>query len=203
MGKGERTRKDIIDQAFLIAADQGLEGVTLGSLAAKTGLSKSGLFAHFKSKEALQLDLLEDIVSRYTASVVVPALQTPRGERRVRALMERKIHWIIHNHPKCGCVFMALAHEYDDRPGAVRDRVAEAHRAWCDTVQRVTQTAVENGDFRADLDPHFFAYEFLGIEMAFQHSLKLLADPQAERQVRIAFESLITRSRPLSSSSNQ
>jgi AcrR family transcriptional regulator len=203
MGKGERTRKGIIDQAFLIAADQGLEGVTLGSLAAKTGLSKSGLFAHFKSKEALQLDLLEDIVSRYTASVVVPALQTPRGERRVRALMERKIHWVIHNHPNCGCVFMALAHEYDDRPGPVRDRVTEAHRAWHDTIRRVTQTAVEKGDFRADLDPDLFAYEFLGIEMAFQHSLKLLADPLAERQVQIAFENLITRSRPLLAPSNQ
>lgn len=195
MSKGARTRKDIIDQAFLIAADNGLEGVTLGSLAAMTGLSKSGLFAHFKSKEALQLDVLEEIVQRFTAFVVAPALQVPRGEQRMRALVDRKIDWIIHNHPKGGCVFMALAYEYDDRPGAVRDRLTEAHRAWADTIHRIAAAAVEQGDFRADLDTALFVYEFLGIEMAFQHSLKLLAHPHAERQARAAFDGLIVRSR--------
>ena len=171
MAKGERTRREIIDHAFSLAGEIGLENVSLGVLASQTGLSKSGLFAHFKSKEALQLGVIDEAVERFTAIVLRPALAEPRGERRVRALFERYLLW------KSGgtaerCIFLSLAHEYDDRPGPIRDRLVEALRDWHLTVRRVAQAAVEEGDFRADLDTELFAFEAQGIIMAHLHAVQ-------------------------------
>lgn len=198
MSKGERTRAEIIDKAFLLAGDKGLEGLSLGTLAAETGLSKSGLFAHFKSKEALQLDVLAEIERRFTQDVVQPALKQPRGEQRVRALFENYLAWIGHARPHGGCIYMALCHEYDDRPGPIRDRLTQSQRAWTDTVGRVAKTAVEEGHFRQDLDIGQFAYEFLGITMAYHYWSKSLRLGDSEKMVRAAFESLIVRSQAVS-----
>ncbi len=193
--KGGRTRAEIIDKAFLLAGEIGLENVTLGTLAGETGLSKSGLFAHFKSKEALQLDLLEDVRNRFIAQVIVPSANEPRGERRVRAFLSHYLNWIETSHPKGGCLYMALSFEYDDRPGPIRDKVLVNHLDLADTIRRIVQTAVDEGEFRPDLDTERFFYEVMGIVMAYHHRAKFLQLPNARAYAASAFEALVERSR--------
>jgi AcrR family transcriptional regulator len=195
VSKGERTREQIIDRALAIAAEVGLEGVTLGTLASELQLSKSGLFAHFRSKEALQLQVLQAATERFVASVMKPAFERPRGEPRVRALFDTYIAWIRGSASRGGCFFIALGHEYDDRPGPVRDAVVRTQREWVGVLAKAARLAVEEGHFRADLDADVFAQEMLGVAMAFQHAFKLLEDPKAEKKARLVFEGLIERSR--------
>jgi AcrR family transcriptional regulator len=193
MAKGERTRKEILDHAFALTAEVGLEALSLGMLAASAGMSKSGLFAHFKSKEALQIGVINEALERLITIVVRPALAQPRGEPRVRALFERYLLWKSDHNPS-GCIFVALSHEYDDRPGVVRDRLVETLRDWHVTIRRVAITAVEQGHFRKDLDPDLFSFEFHGIGMAHHHLSRLVEDPNALRLTRAAFEGLMQRS---------
>lgn len=197
MAKGERTRKEIIDHAFTLAREAGLEAVSLGVLASLAGMSKSGLFAHFKSKEALQLAVVDEAIARFTATVLRPALAEPRGERRVRALFERYLVWKSGNQGD-RCLFLSLAHEYDDRPGPIRDRLVGVLSDWNDTIARVARTAIDVGDFRADLDTELFAFECQGIIMAHLHAVSLLALPTAGHLHIAAFEALLDRSRAAS-----
>jgi AcrR family transcriptional regulator len=193
--KGERTRQEIVERALALAGEVGLEGVSIGVLAAATGLSKSGLFAHFKSKEALQLAVLQEAIDRFTGQVVLPALTKARGEPRVKALFENYLGWIHGREPKGSCLFMALSQEYDDRPGPLRDLLVQSQRDWQATIARAARIAVQEGHFRPDLDCDQLAYELVGLGMAYQHLHKLLADPQAEGRARAAFAGLLARSR--------
>lgn len=208
MSKGLRTRRDIVDRALAMALDVGLESVTLGTLATELELSKSGLFAHFRSKETLQLAVVAEAVERFTSTVVVPALAEPRGEPRVVALFERFLLWVkgvpadeagVDGGPtQFGgnrCIFMALSEEYDDRPGEIRDALVRAQRAWRATIERSARVAMDEGHFRADLDPAQFAFEFMGVAMSFKHARKLLEDEGAESRARAAFAALLARSR--------
>lgn len=191
MPRVKRTRKQVVDRALALAGVVGLENVTLGVLAADLELSKSGLFAHFRSKEQLQLSVLAEAVERFTQTVVLPAIAEPRGEPRVVALFDRFLAWIGSE----GCIFMALSQEYDDRPGEVRDALVRSQREWRSAIARAAALAVHEGHFRSDLDPELFAFEFVGIAMAFQQSRRLLADARAEPSARVAFEALLARSR--------
>jgi AcrR family transcriptional regulator len=195
MNKGERTRKEIIDKAFVLAGDLGLEALSLGTLASEAGLSKSGLFAHFKSKEALQLEILEEARARFVDTVIRVALAEPRGEPRVRAFFEGYLDWIKNGLPNGGCIYMALSHEYDDRPGPLRDKLVAHQLDLYDTLARIVQTAIDTGDFRADLDPQKFVFDFVGIKMAYQHRSKFLKMANTYEFARAAFEDLIARSR--------
>jgi AcrR family transcriptional regulator len=195
MSKGEETRREIVERALVLAGERGLEGLSLGTLAADLKLSKSGLFAHFRSKEALQIDVVRRAIAHFTAEVVMPALTLPRGEPRVRAMFERYLAWIGGPGRPGSCFFMALTQEYDDRPGAVRDLLVQSQRDWRQTLARACQIAVAEGHFRADLDTTQFAYELVGIGMVFQQTHKLLHDAQAERLARTAFAGLLARSR--------
>lgn len=196
MGKGETTRQQIVDTALQRASELGLEGVTLGRLADELQISKSGLFAHFKSKEALQLAVLEEAIERFKERVVRPIVRQPRGAPRVRELFERWVAWFrgesggIENE-LLGCPFLSLSSEYDDRPGAVRDALVRCQKEWIAAISRAASLAVEEGHFRADLDPEQFAFEFKGIGMALQHAAKLVADPTAGRRARSAFDRLL------------
>jgi AcrR family transcriptional regulator len=195
MSKGSETRREIVDRALSLASEVGLESLSLGHLAADVKLSKSGLFAHFKSKEALQLEVLQRAIDRFVGEVVVPALAKPRGEPRVTALFERYLAWISGSERKGSCFFIALSQEYDDRPGPVRDLLVKSQRDWQTTVARAALIAVDQGHFRADLDAEQFAYELVGIGMAFQQLYKLLDHPKAEQRARTAFRALVARSR--------
>lgn len=196
MNKGEQTRQEIVDRALALAGEVGLEGLSLGVLAAGVNLSKSGLFAHFRSKEALQVEVLQRAIDNFIQDVVAPALRKPRGEPRLRTLFDLHLAWVHGNGRNGSCFFMALTHEYDDRPGPVRDLLVQSQRDWYDVIARAARTAVEEDHFRADLDLEQFAYEFVGIGMVFQQVSKLLANPRAEERARAAFESLVARSRP-------
>ena len=196
MSKGEQTRQEIVERALALAGEVGLEGVSLGVLAASLSLSKSGLFAHFKSKEALQVEVLQRAIDDFIRDVVVPALRLPRGEPRLRRLFDLYLSWVHGNGRNGSCFFMALTHEYDDRPGPVRDLLVQSQRDWYETIARAARVAVEEGHLRADLDLEQFAYEFVGIGMVFQQVSKLLENPRAEARARAAFAALLARSRP-------
>jgi AcrR family transcriptional regulator len=195
VSKGEATRQTILDRASELASAVGLEGLTIGSLADALKLSKSGLFAHFRSKEALQVQVLEHVAARFVEHVVKPALQQPRGEPRVRALFERLIDWPRRKEFPGGCPIIAAASELDARPGSVRDVLVHQQRDWLDTVATVVRTAMAEGHFRSDVDAEQFAFEVYGVEFAYHHALHLLRDPRAEERARAAFEALVVRAK--------
>lgn len=193
MSKGQQTKAAILDEAVAIASRVGFNALTIGQLAESTGLSKSGLFAHFKSKEALQLETLERGRERFTDLVVRPTLAAPRGIRRVRALMD---HWLVWETQALqgGCLFVTGSVEFDDQPGPMRDAVVRNQRDWGEFVATVAGTAVSEGDFRADLDTEQFAFALQGLTYAYHHSARLLHDPKALEHVKAALEQLIDAS---------
>jgi AcrR family transcriptional regulator len=195
MSKGDDTREAILDEAIGLASRVGLHGLTIGSLAAQSRLSKSGLFAHFRSKESLQVQVLDHAAAMFVDAVVRPALAAPRGERRVRELFERWLAWCGADLP-AGCIFIVATSEFDDEPGPVRDRVVRVQRDWMDTIATVFRTGITEGQFRAAADPDQFAHELYGIVLAYHHARRLLRDPQAERRARSALERLLDAARP-------
>lgn len=196
LSKGEQTRQAIISHAVSIVGQVGYEGLSIGSLAEKTKLSKSGLFAHFKSKEALQLGVMQEVINRYIQRVVQPALAAPRGEARLRVLFDKKLQWISGEQESRGCLLQKASLEYHNRPGhAVRARLVQALQDWREVLVRSATAAIEAGHFRAELDAEQFAYEFDGITMMFQQAHGLLRDRGAEQRANDAFESLLERSR--------
>ena len=140
MSKGAATKDRIIESALRTASVEGLEGISLGRLAADVGMSKSGLFAHFASKEELQIDVLEAASARFAEIVVKPAMQEPRGEPRVRSLFEHWLVWERHESLPGGCIFMHAAAELDDRPGPARDALVRWQRQWLDVLAKAART---------------------------------------------------------------
>ncbi len=193
MSKGDATRKAILDHALAVAGTLGLESITIGSLAAALGMSKSGLFAHFRSKEQLQLQVLTEAVERFVSQVVVPALKLPRGEPRVRALFESWLEWS--RAQPGGCVIYNASSELDDRPGPLRDFLQEAHRDWSNTIQRAAGLSVEVGHFREDLELEQFAFELSALALGYHHAARLLNDPKAHQRALAGFERLLLRAR--------
>ncbi len=196
MRKGDTTRAAILEQASLIASRVGVEGLTIGTLADSLGLSKSGLFAHFRSREALQVQVLEHLAARFVEHVVKPGLKAPRGEPRVRALFENMIEWPTREEFPGGCPFLAAVLELENRDGPARDLLVQQQKDWHDVVATVARTGVSEGHFDPSTDVEQFAYEFCGIEFSHHHATFLLRDPKAMMRARTAFESLIDRSRP-------
>jgi AcrR family transcriptional regulator len=193
--KGDKTRGAILDEAVRVASEVGLEGLTIGQLADRLDLSKSGLFAHFASKEGLQVETLDRAAERFAEVVVRPALAMPAGEPRVRALFERWLEWPRRVRQPGGCIFVAAAAELDDRPGAARDRLVQLQREWLEVLSRAARRAQEVGHFRRDLDPDQFAFELLGIALTWHHHARLLRDARAADRVRAAFERLLADAR--------
>jgi AcrR family transcriptional regulator len=189
--KGDETRQLILERAFALASRLGLEGLTIGALAEAMDMSKSGLFAHFKSKEALQLAVIDHAADRFRARVVLPTLQAPRGEPRARALVDHWLTWYREETSDNGCFFVAAAFEVDDRPGPVRARIADRQREWDEFLTTLARKAVEEGHFRADLDARQFAFTLHGISLVAQHHARLLGDRQAEARARRAFDAVI------------
>ncbi len=194
MSKGEATRERILDRAVDLAATVGLEGLSLGDLAKATKMSKSGLFAHFESKEDLQLQVLETARAYFIDTVISPALREPRGEPRVRALLERWLAW-EHAREAGGCPFVAAANELDDRPGRLRDALVAVQLDWIDTLATAARIAVEEAHFRPELDTLQLAYDIYGIFLAFHFYHRLLRDPEATARATDAFERLLEASR--------
>lgn len=190
MRKGELTRQSILERALSLASRVGIEGLTIGGLAEALKLSKSGLYAHFKSKEALQLQVLDLAIARFTETAVRPALAAPRGEPRVRALFDRWFRW-VRDSRLAGCPFVALATELDDRPGRVRERLVQAQKDWLDVIANCFRTGIAEGHFRRDADPEQFGQDLYGIYLAHHHAARLLRDPKSAARARTAFEALL------------
>ncbi len=196
MRKGEATRERILESALELASTEGLTGLSIGRLADRNGMSKSGLFAHFGSKEGLQLDVLELATAKFRESVFTPALRADRGEPRLRALFTHWIDWADHQSAPGGCLLTAAAVELDDQPGAARDALVDAQRLWTDTLARAVRIAIEERHFRGDVDPYLFAFQLHSILLGYHHARRLLRDPEAGRRARDAFEALIISARP-------
>jgi AcrR family transcriptional regulator len=195
VSKGEETRSSVLGKALSLATEVGLEGVTIGKLADHVGMSKSGLFAHFSSKENLQVAILDEAVERFIAFVVTPALRKPRGEPRVRALVERWLDWSKAEFLPGGCIFVTAGVELDDRPGPARDRFVAAQKDWLATLAHAARIAVEEKHFRRDLDCDQVAHEIFSIAYGY-HFLRRIHDPkESERRARIAFERIIDSAR--------
>lgn len=195
MSKGAQTRRVILDHALEVATKEGLEGLTIGRLAQDLRLSKSGLFAHFRGKEELLLQVLETARTRFIEQVVKPGLAAPRGEPRLRALFESWLAWERSSALPGGCPFVAAAVELDDRPGPARDYVVQSQRDWLEVLANSARTGVQEGQFDPGFDPEQFAYEVHGAMLSYHHMARLLRDPKAEVRVRQAFESLLARAR--------
>jgi len=191
--KGEQTRAAILDEALRIARRLGLEGLTIGTLADATGMSKSGLFAHFGSREDLQLAVLEHGARQYGDMVLMPALKIDRGLPRLRALFERWLDWTLQTATPGGCIMISAAHEYDDRPGPIRDAAVEMQRRGIGVSERAVRLAIEEGHLKKDTDPEQIAFEMLGIVLASHNHGRLLGDKAARSRALAAFDALIAR----------
>lgn len=193
--KGEATRTTILDAALSMARLEGLDALSIGRLAKAVGLSKSGLFGHFKSKEALQLQILERAVTAFTQGVVLPAIKRPRGEPRLRALVENWRDWAVGQSAGGGCVFVGAAVEYDDKPGTVRDFLVETQHQWIQALSRAVTITKEEGHLNAEVDPDQLAFELYGSMLAWHLYFRLLGDKDAWKRVRTAFDNLLNNNR--------
>ena len=193
--KGEETRALILDAAVQQASEAGFESLTIGSLAERTGLSKSGLFAHFGSKESLQVAVLENAAARFVEIVVKPALRAPRGEARLKSLFDHWAEWPKKSRLPGGCVFVAAAAELDDQPGPARELLVKQQRDFLDLLAQTAKGAVADGQFRKDLDAEQLAHDFYAVMLGFHHAYRLLKDPRAEARARRAFEALLDAAR--------
>src|SRR5689334_19765597 len=193
LSKGERTRAAILDAGFHIVSKAGLEGLTIGTLAAATGMSKSGLFAHFGSREELLLAVMDRGQQEFIKLVVNPALAKPRGVPRLKALFVEWLGWTESADLPGGCPMIGGAIEFDDKPGVVRDALATGQRAWIDTLTRATRQAIEQGQLAADTDPEQISFELFGIALVVHHHRRLLGYEKARSRALAAFDALIER----------
>ncbi len=190
MLKGRQTRATILDAALALASQIGLEGFSIGEVADLTGMSKSGVFAHFGSREGLQIAVLREYHARFEEDVFVPALELPRGLPRLRALFVR---WIqrVSVEIDSGCIYISGAVEFDDRPGPVRDALVAMVRAWQQALERAIRSAVAEGHLRADADPRQLLFEIHGLVLALHHDARFLRHAGAEARAATAFERLL------------
>ena len=191
MAKGKKTKDKILEKAAGLASICGLEDISIGKLAKATGLSKSGLFAHFKSKESLQTQVVQLAGEMFTEQVMVPAFRKPRGIPRIRAIFENWKDWIDGESLPGGCIMIASATEFDDKPGAVREEIVRMMSQLLESLTRTAQIAIEEGHFKADADPRQFAFEFESLLHGYHLLQRLLKDPDARERSDLALQRLL------------
>jgi AcrR family transcriptional regulator len=192
VSKGDETRERILDRAFRMASRDGLEGLSIGGLASALALSKSGLFAHFGSKEELQLEVLRAAARRFEDGVVRPAFRAPRGTPRIRHLLENWVRWANSPDAAGGCLFVTASIEFDDKAGRPRDFLVSAQKQILEAIAKSAQMAIEAGHFRKDVDCRQFAFELYALLLGYHHAKRLLRDPRAEAALRSGFERLLS-----------
>ena len=191
--KGERTRAAILDEALRLVSKAGLDGLTIGTLADATDMSKSGLFAHFGSRDELLLAVLAHGQAEFTEVVFQPAMAKPRGLPRLRAMFVNWLDWTESAELPGGCPMIGGATEFDDKPGPVRDMLAGGQRTWIDTLKRTVRQAVDEGQLPAGTDPEQIAFEMFGIALVVHHHRRLLGYPKARARALAALDKLLTR----------
>jgi AcrR family transcriptional regulator len=191
--KGERTRAAILDEALRLVSKAGLDDLTIGTLAEATGLSKSGLFAHFGSRDELLLAVLAHGQAQFGEVVFQPAMARPRGLPRLRAMFVNWLDWTESAELPGGCPMIGGAAEFDDRPGPVRDMLAGGQRTWIETLKRAVRQAVDERQLATDTDPEQIAFEMFGIALVVHHHRRLLGYRKARERALAALDSLFQR----------
>lgn len=189
MTKGDETKQHILAAGLKMSSELGLEAATIGALAKKTGMSKSGLFAHFQSKENLQIAILEYAGELFRQAVIIPALQTTAGFSRIKTLLDNWVRWGAQL--PGGCIFVVAANEFSDRPGKVRDFLLKQQQDWHQCLKRVGQSAVNVGAFRADSDCDQFAFELYSLMLGFHLYYKLLQSEDCNQRQQLALNRLL------------
>jgi AcrR family transcriptional regulator len=194
--KGERTRHAILDTAASLATEEGLSPLSIGRLAEATGMSKSGLFAHFGSKEELQLATVEHAAAMFVAEVIAPAREAPRGIARVWALCERMIDYSERQVFPGGCFFAATSSEFNNKPGPVRDLIAQSIRSWLGYLEHAVEQAQEAGELDDSLTAAELAFELDAFAQQSNAKFQLFRDPAAFEEARRAIRSRLESLRP-------
>jgi AcrR family transcriptional regulator len=186
--RGVATQNRILEKAVHIASIEGLESMSLATLAKATSMSKSGLFAHFRSKEALQIAIIDEAERIFHDVVVRPAEATPAGVERLTRLAEAYVDYCSGGPFQGGCFFAAAAHEFDGRPGAVRDRLVQYYDNWHTTIRNTINESAKRGELRSGVDAEAFIFELAAIGLASNHMTQLGGG--AEKASHLARESL-------------
>ena len=190
--KGAATRDAIVLAALRLAETGGLEGLSIGNVAERVGMSKSGVFAHFGSREDLQLAVLKTATEKFSEAVFYPAIKLKRGLARLRAVLANMIEF--YQSLANGCVILSASHEFDDQPGPVRDAVLAYLRQLRSELVRAARYALEAGEIDPQLDAEQLGFECFGIFLAVHHDLRTLRDPDSAARGRVAFTRLLQRS---------
>src|SRR4051812_47668816 len=186
--KGERTRQSILDRAVDLASIEGLGGLTIGRLAEELGMSKSGLFAHFGSKEELQLATIESARERFIEHAFRPALKAERGYPRLMAIARAWLAYVRREVFPGGCFFAAASFEFDGRPGPVRDAIASMMNTWIESIEKSVKMAQEEGHIDPDMDPAQLAFEINALFFGANFSYQLRGDKKALERAMTAIE---------------
>lgn len=194
MRKGEQTRAAILDAAMQLASREGLEGLTIGVLAEQMAMSKSGVFAHFGSREDLQIEVVRLYHHQFEQEIFYPSLREPRGLPRLEGLFAR---WVsrVSKEIASGCIYISGAVEYDDRPGLIRDQLVEMVLTWQTALQRAVKQAMEEGHLRADTDPQQMVFEMYGLVLALHHDARFIKRPGSVERAQAGFTHLLASRR--------
>ena len=190
--KGQQTKQVIIDAALGLAEQIGLEGLSIGALAEVTRMSKSGVFAHFGSREELQISVIREYYQRFSHEVFFPAMNVPRGLPRVRALFA---NWMkrVAIEIQSGCIFISGAVEFDDRPGPVRDALASSVQTWLTALHRAVALAKQESHLVPDADEAQVVFEIHGLILSLHYEARFLKNPGAIERAHTGFENILLR----------
>lgn len=193
--KGKQTKAAIVDAALGLASQIGLEGLSIGALAEVTGMSKSGVFAHFGSREELQISVIREYHDRFESEVFYPALTCARGLPRLQKLFD---NWMQRTSTEIdsGCIYISGAVEFDDRPGPVRDALASSVNTWQNALQRSVAQAQAEQHLSATADPLQVAFEIHGLILALHYEARFLRNPGAVDRARQGFNTIVARNQP-------
>jgi AcrR family transcriptional regulator len=192
MHKGQQTKAAIVDAALGLATQIGLEGLSIGALAEVMRMSKSGVFAHFGSREELQISVIREYYARFEEEVFYPALEHPKGMPRLKALFQ---NWMNRTSVEIdsGCLFISGAVEFDDRPGPVRDALAGSVKTWLAAMHRAVVQTKEAGHLRSDVDEHQMSFEIHGLILALHYEARFLKTPGSVARAHTGFANILAR----------
>ena len=190
--KGQQTKAAIIEAALSLATHIGLEGLSIGALADVTGMSKSGVFAHFGSREELQISVIREYHQRFEQEVFFPAMQQPRGLPRLRAMFA---NWMQRTSIELdsGCIYISGAVEFDDREGAVREALAGSVLVWMAAMRRAIEQCKELGQLRAETDEQQMLFEIHGLILALHYEARFLHTPGSIARAHQGFDNILAR----------
>jgi AcrR family transcriptional regulator len=192
MLKGQQTKAAIVDAAMGLATHLGLEGLSIGVVAEVAQMSKSGVFAHFGSREELQISVVREYFNQFEQEVFYPALAAPRGLPRLRVMFDNWMQLMV-GEVQAGCIFISGAAEFDDRPGPVRDALANSVKTWLAAVRRSIVQAREMGHLPKDADEKQIAFELHGLILALHYEARLLKDDGSSERTTTGFNHILAR----------